>query len=77
MKADWIETCVNAAQRAAGDVNQVVAERLKAELESCLSIRGLRPKELGELADQLISLSSVVPIASDTDSPDADQCDLS
>jgi VIT1/CCC1 family predicted Fe2+/Mn2+ transporter len=76
VKADWIEICVDAAQQATSDADQVVAERLKAELETRLSIRGLRPKELGELADQLMSLLSVAPIASDTDSADADRHDL-
>jgi hypothetical protein len=76
VKPDWIETCVDAAQQATSDADHVVAERLKAELESRLSLRGLRPKELGELADQLMSLLSVAPIASGTDSPDADQHDL-
>jgi hypothetical protein len=76
VKADWIGTCVDAAQQAIGDADHVVAERLKAELETRLSIRGLRPKELGELADQLASLLWVAPIASDTDSADADQHDL-
>jgi hypothetical protein len=77
MKADWIDSCVDAAKRVAGDADQVVAERLKAELKSDLSVRGFRPKELGDLADQLISLSPVVSIASDTDSADADQNDIS
>lgn len=77
MKEDWIEACVDAAREAAGDVAPVVAERLKVELKSGLSVRGLRPGELGELADQLISLSSAAPVASDMDSADADQHDLS
>ena len=77
MKADWIETCVDAAQQATGDGDQAIAEHLKAELESRLSIRGLRPRELGELADQLVSLSCAAPLTSGVDSPDAYQDDLS
>ena len=73
MKHDWIETSVDAALQAVGDPDPVVAERLKVELKSCLSIRGLRPKELGELADHLIGLLPIAPVASDTDSADADQ----
>ncbi len=55
-----------------GDVASVVAERLKVELETQLSLRSLRPKESSELADQLVSLSSSAA-SQMADPTDADQ----
>ena len=52
MKAEWIERCVNAAGQATGDVASLLAERLRVELQTKLSLRSLRPKESNELADE-------------------------
>jgi hypothetical protein len=73
MSASWIESCVDAAQRAIGGIDTVVAQRLKVEIETQLSVRGLRPKELGELADQLLNLC----LPTEADRTDANQGDLS
>ena len=77
MKADWIDGCIDAARQAIGEVDTVAAERLKVAMETQLSIRALRPKELSDLADELMSLSSVALLTGDMDSTDADQSDPS
>jgi hypothetical protein len=76
MKGDWIERCVDAARHTTSDVASAVTERLKAELETQLSVRSLRPRESSELADQLVSLS-FADRCSMADPSDADQNDLS
>jgi hypothetical protein len=77
VKADWIDGCIDAARQAIGEVDPVAAERLKVAMETQLSIRALRPKELRDLADELMGLPSVDSLTSDMDSTHADQSDPS
>jgi hypothetical protein len=76
VETDWIARCIDAAREAVSEVDSAVADRLKTDLEAQLSIGTLRPRELNELADQLVSSVSRGPSSPGVHITDADQGDL-